>query len=178
MRESIFQSEIKRSIDALMGHSHYHKIPDVYAKGDFETKRPYDCYVFYNKEFCALELKQIRECKSFPFENVEPHQIYYLQKVKQNLGLAYVVINYRFSPSQKQMKKYKLKENKYNFTIAIDIDYFTYIRVCYKDRKSWPVCDILTHYKDNTHNFGLTFITWEKMRNINTYIWRIDKLLY
>lgn len=73
------------------------KIPDPSA-ADFRRsveKRPFDIVAFVRDYGLAIEVKQIKKWQKFGPAQFEDHQPYYLNKVNDQGGLAYVFLNVR-----------------------------------------------------------------------------------
>ncbi len=175
MNEKQFQNEIRSSIQYLFPAAHYVKIPDP-SKMDINqtNKRPYDAYYIFHNVFIAFEYKQIKEAKSFPFDRVENHQVYNLLEVNQGFNHGYVLINYRFSLTEKQMKKLDTQSKKHNFSVLLDISYFVLLRNFYLGicgKKSLPFEVIWKWHKEGRN----TIIFWEKMKD--KHIWNLKNIL-
>jgi penicillin-binding protein-related factor A (putative recombinase) len=175
MNEKIFQQEIRNSIKFFYPGCHYQKIPDPYKKFEDISRRPYDAFCLDNNNFFAFEYKQMKNPESFPFKNVQDHQVYNLANVMANLNPAYILINYRFIFSEKQMQKYGATQNKYNFIVAFRIDWYITIKTILQDMLNiksisfekyiWPIYQ----QKNNM------LIEWIKHKD--NWMWDMRKLL-
>ena len=126
MRETVFQKEWRDSFKFYFPTAHFVKVPDMPRVGDsrFIPRKPYDCYVFFEKVFVAFELKWMKSLTGFPFGAVTQYQIESLMEVSQNRGGAYIVINYRnYEVSEKQQKQFNVGKRA-NLVAMIDIEHF------------------------------------------------------
>jgi len=126
MRETVFQKEWRDSFRFYFPNAHFQKIPDMPRVGSsrFIPRKPYDCYVFYEKVFVAFELKWMKSLTGFPFGAVTQYQIESLMEVSQNRGGAYIVINYRnYGVTEKQQEQFNLGK-RVNLIAMIDVEHF------------------------------------------------------
>ena len=175
MNERVFQQEIRNSIKYFCPGSHYQKIPDPQRSFDNTSYRPYDAFCLNKKNFVAFEYKQMKKPKSFPFDMVLDHQVYNLANVMANLTPAYILINYRFIFSEKQMQKYQTIQNKYNFTIAFRIDWYMTIKTILQDMlniKSISFEEYIWPFYQQKNNM---IVEWIKHKDI--WIWDMKKII-
>ena len=126
MRETVFQKEWRDSFKFYFPTAHFVKVPDMPRVGSsrFIPRKPYDCYVFFEKVFVAFELKWMKSLTGFPFGAVTQYQIESLMEVSRNRGGAYIVINYRnYGVTEKQQKQFGV-EKRVNLIVMIDVEHF------------------------------------------------------
>lgn len=120
MKESVFQTELRKSFKDVYGDScHFIKIPDMPRfTGEtftFAAVRPYDCFCLIDGKFFAFELKYIKAFSAFPIDRVREHQLVFLKEVERCGGKAYILINYRNSEvTDVQCKKFRLEGKRFN----------------------------------------------------------------
>jgi len=144
MRESVFQGEWIRSLLHFYPDAHTWKIPDMprSAESRFVPSKPYDCYLFRNGKFIAMELKWQKTLTAFPFGAVSEWQVKNLQQVQDNRGFPFVILNVRCgSIPDKTMKTYGLTSARLNTALAIPISLFTAMDSTL-DRASIPFDDL------------------------------------
>jgi len=122
MIEADFQGEITSSIKYYYPFAHYYKIPDPRVYDNKNRKRPYDCYGIIKGKFFAFELKQMKMPHAFPLREIEPHQIKALKEVRDNKGMAYFLINYRFNLSRIQMTRYRFRRRHMNIAVYFNVN--------------------------------------------------------
>lgn len=64
----------------------------------FEKKATVDFYGIAQGLFITFDAKETN-LKSFPLKNIHPHQIAYMQDVKRQGGLAFLIIHFKFNDS-------------------------------------------------------------------------------
>jgi penicillin-binding protein-related factor A (putative recombinase) len=171
LQESDFQTEISRSKKKYApGFST--KLPDPSSDFSFAAKRPFDCLWIINGQTFCFELKQVKEPEAFAFSRIEEHQKWNLSIVSAQNCHAYILINYRFTSTDKIIEKYGLQKHE-NFVLAIDIDYFGIIEHMFETqgRRSIPFEFIVHIYKNGfigTH--VLPWITKHKMWNVSALL--------
>lgn len=144
MNEKVFQKEWRASFGFYFPDAHFVKVPDMPRVGDsrFVPRKPYDCYVFYEKVFVAFELKWMKSLTGFPFNSVTQYQVESLMEVYQNRGGAYVVINYRnYNVPGKQQKEFGVGK-RVNLVALIDVEHFIKLNE-QGDRASIPFQQII-----------------------------------
>lgn len=144
MRETVFQKEWRDSFKSYFPDAHFVKVPDMPRVGNsrFIPRKPYDCYVFFEKVFVAFELKWMKSLTGFPFGAVTQYQIESLMEVARSRGGAYIVINYRnYDVSEKQQKQFTVGK-RVNLVAMIDVEYFVKLDE-QGDRASIPFEQIL-----------------------------------
>jgi len=177
LNEKHFQQEFRESIKFFYPFCHYHKIPDPTRK-DFEgesytIKRPYDAFYIYKDDFVAFEYKMIKKPESFAFNRVDDNQIYHLLEVNQSFNVGLIVVNYRFSFTEKQMKKYNTDKSKHNFCIIFEIKEFMkfkYFYYNYLNKKSIDFEYIWDLYNKKANSI----LEWIKIED--KWVWDVRKI--
>lgn len=110
MKEKDFQSEVTRSIlwlEQQLGEPlHYMKIPDapMGPNARFASVKGYDAFLVHRGRFIALELK-LSKGPSISFDRVNDVQDNFLSEVVQAGGLAWILVNFRVTWSQREIKR-------------------------------------------------------------------------
>ena len=134
MRETTFQWEMHAAITHHYPNAHYHKIQDP---ARMASHNPYDAYFFMDRNFWALEYKQMKKVEAFPFAKIEDHQVFNLRKVMMNGGFAYFLINYRANVTEEQRELYGIGEKKINVVFVVGIK--ETLEAMTRGEKSFPV---------------------------------------
>ena len=94
MNESKYSSYLKREFYKKYPFGFWFKIPDYFGKDG--NKKPFDSF-FISKEtgFGAVEVKIHKKLSPFCFDKVELHQIDALRKIRNNKGLAFLIVGIR-----------------------------------------------------------------------------------
>lgn len=175
MDEKIFQQEFRKSIKFFNPNCHYVKIPDPSATTAERTiKRPYDAFYIYKEKFIAFEYKMMKSPEGFPFDRVEENQIFGLTKAYQSFNNAYLIINYRFEFTEKQMKKYEIDISKQNFCFCCEILKFLQLQYWYLNflnSKSLPF-EYVWELKEQKSPM---ILEWTKISDV--YVWNIFGIL-
>lgn len=93
--EKTFQSEFSKSVK---NHFNNLQIPYYYKKiKDLGDQNPYDCFLRFNKQHIAFELKMNSSVKTFNFRQMfykREHELYHLALEEQIGFKGYVIINH------------------------------------------------------------------------------------
>jgi len=154
MKESVFAGEMKQSLLHYYPDAMYIKIPDSFGQR-FGTEKFFDAFFYIDGRFFAFEYKQHKSHRAFPLSKIRPIQEEYLQKAKNNRGVAYFVFNIRYKESK-----------RVDVAIFIDIDTWSILKQELGSRKSIPL-DVLM---DN----GIT-ISYERIEGRK--IWQVDGII-
>lgn len=178
MRESVFQSEITKSVAELLPDWFYFKIPDAPIFGSeatFKRKpmyKPFDCFLTSQGRFLAIECKMIKGLTSWPFSDLLENQEQGLNKVVESGGSAGILLNVRNNAlPANQQKKYGIKA--INKAIWMPINVWTLFREkIFSDRKSIPIGEILINPWDGS------VLVMERVRNEwGEYLWPANELI-
>lgn len=114
MRESVFCTEVVRSIRAQAGWAY--KVPDMpqsMLRGSrFNLPKAVDILACYEGRLYAIECKQIKKYEAFGLKNVRPSQAETLDSVGRAGGQAFVFLNVRIAHAVNRLYIFKWQHLK------------------------------------------------------------------
>ena len=104
MRESVFITEVKRSIFAYGGWAYkLSDMPQSMIRGArFNPEKPFDLACCINGKFVGVECKQLKKYEAFGLRHIRETQIRGLDGILDGLGRAFVFVNIRQQADKKK----------------------------------------------------------------------------